>query len=193
MEIIFTVALIDSQFEMRKKEYIYSLNKLIDWGYKPIITEARAIQDTFLDDYGNVFYARSNIDSLKNKGVKIKALKIKPTAMIDISDGLSSEILHLCKNSKVGCNLFEEKVPMDLQTKKMAEELNINPLVAALNGGEDYELLFTLSPEDAEKLKNDPDFTVIGLITEEAEGANLMTSGGLKIPLQAQGWNHLGE
>jgi thiamine-monophosphate kinase len=120
-------------------------------------------------------------------------LKIKPTSMIDISDGLSSEILHLCKNSKVGCNLFEEKLPMDLQTKKMAEELNINPLVAALNGGEDYELLFTISPEDVEKLKNDPDFTVIGEITEEPEGANLMTTGGTKIPLQAQGWEHLGE
>jgi thiamine-monophosphate kinase len=117
-------------------------------------------------------------------------LQIKPTSMIDISDGLSSEILHLCKNSKVGCNLFEEKVPMDLQTKKMAEELNINPLVAALNGGEDYELLFTLSPEDAEKLKNDPDFTVIGEITKADEGASLVTTGGSKIELQAQGWNH---
>jgi len=72
----------------------------------------------------------------------------------------------------------------------MAEELNINPLVAALNGGEDYELLFTLSPGNAEKIKNDPDFTVIGEITEASEGANLMTTGGSKIPLQAQGWNH---
>jgi len=117
-------------------------------------------------------------------------LKIKPTSMIDISDGLSSEILHLCKNSRTGCNLFEEKVPMDLQTKKMAEEMNINPLVAALNGGEDYELLFTLSPGDAEKIKNDPDFTIIGEITEFAEGANLLTAGGSKIELQAQGWEH---
>jgi thiamine-monophosphate kinase len=72
----------------------------------------------------------------------------------------------------------------------MAEELNISPLVAALNGGEDYELLFTLSPGDAEKIKNDPDFTVIGEITEEAEGANLLTTGGSKIALHAQGWNH---
>lgn len=122
--------------------------------------------------------------------IAFEKLQIKPTSMIDISDGLSSEILHLCKNSKVGCNLFEEKVPMDLQTKKMAEELNINPLVAALNGGEDYELLFTLSPENAEKLKNDPDFTVIGEVTEADEGAHLLTTGGSKIPLQAQGWNH---
>jgi thiamine-monophosphate kinase len=117
-------------------------------------------------------------------------LQIKPTSMIDISDGLSSEILHLCKNSKVGCQLFEEKILMDMQTKKMAEELNINPLVAALNGGEDYELLFTLSPGDSEKIKNDPDFTVIGEINDASEGANLVTTSGSRIPLQAQGWNH---
>lgn len=119
-------------------------------------------------------------------------LSIKPTSMIDISDGLSSEIMHLCKNSNVGCRLFEEKVPLDSQTRQMADELNINPLVAALNGGEDYELLFTLSPEDALKLKNDPDFTAIGEITQHSEGAVLITTGGSEIPLQAQGWKHLG-
>jgi thiamine-monophosphate kinase len=79
---------------------------------------------------------------------------------------------------------------MDNQTKKMAEELNINPLVAALNGGEDYELLFTVSPEDYEKLKNDPDFTAIGEMVNEAEGTNLVTSSGSLVPLWAQGWNH---
>ena len=72
-----------------------------------------------------------------------KKANIKPTSMIDISDGLSSEIMHLCKSSKTGCNLYEDKIPLDKQTKKMAEEMSINPLVAALNGGEDYELLFT--------------------------------------------------
>ncbi len=118
-------------------------------------------------------------------------LQIKPTSMIDISDGLSSEILHLCNNSKVGCLLHEEKVPMDNQTKRMAGELNINPLVAALNGGEDYELLFTLAPDDIEKIRTDPDFTVIGEITEVQEGANLLTTGGARIPLKAQGWKHL--
>jgi len=117
-------------------------------------------------------------------------LEIKPTSMIDISDGLSSEILHLCKNSKVGCNLYEDKIPMDEQTKQMAAELNINPLVAALNGGEDYELLFTISLTDYEKIKNDPDFTIIGHITKTAEGTNLITSGGSAIQLEAQGWNH---
>ncbi len=119
-----------------------------------------------------------------------KKMGIKPTSMIDISDGLSSEIMHLCKNSGVGCSLFEDKVPMDLQTKQMAEELNINPLVAALNGGEDYELLFTLPLDDYEKIKNDPDFTIIGHMTEASEGINLITTGGSAIPLQAQGWNH---
>ncbi|MFW6290646.1 MAG: thiamine-phosphate kinase, partial [Mariniphaga sp.] len=105
--------------------------------------------------------------------VAFEKLKIKPTSMIDISDGLSSEIMHLCKKSHVGCRLFEERVPVDNQTRQMALEMNINPLVAALNGGEDYELLFTLSPEDAERIKNDPDFTVIGEITEASKGANL--------------------
>ena len=119
-----------------------------------------------------------------------KKLGIKPTSMIDISDGLSSEIMHLCKNSGVGCSLFEDKIPLDFQTKQMAEELSINPLVAALNGGEDYELLFTLPLGDYEKIKNDPDFTIIGHMTEASEGAQLITAGGNTIPLQAQGWNH---
>ena len=117
-------------------------------------------------------------------------LEIKPTSMIDVSDGLSSEIIHLCKNSKVGCNLYEEKIPMDEQTKQMAEEMNINPLVAALNGGEDYELLFTISQSDYEKIKTDPDFTIIGHMTESSEGTNLITNAGSAIPLEAQGWNH---
>ncbi len=116
---------------------------------------------------------------------------IKPTSMIDISDGLSSEILHLCKSSGVGCELTEADIPMDPQTKKMAEELNINPLVAALNGGEDYELLFTLSPLDYEKIKNDPDFTMVGAITDASKGTNLIASGGTAVPLWAQGWSHL--
>lgn len=119
-----------------------------------------------------------------------KRLGIKPTSMIDISDGLSSEVMHLCNNSGTGCSVFEEKIPMDMQTKKMAEELSINPLVAALNGGEDYELLFTIPLADHEKIKNDPDFTIIGHMTEASEGTNLVTAAGSAIPLQAQGWNH---
>jgi thiamine-monophosphate kinase len=119
-----------------------------------------------------------------------KKLEIKPTSMIDISDGLSSEIHHLCKNSNLGCNIYEDKIPLDFQTKKMAEEMNINPLVAALNGGEDYELLFTLALSDYDKIKNDADFTIIGHMTEAKDGVNLITGAGSAIPLVAQGWEH---
>jgi len=114
--------------------------------------------------------------------------------MIDISDGLSSEILHLCTQSEVGCRLYEDRLLFDNQTKKMAAELNINPLVAALNGGEDYELLFTLPVIDHDKIRNHPDISVIGHITNKSEGVNLITAGiGQSIPLQAQGWNPLKE
>ena len=121
-----------------------------------------------------------------------RELGIKPTSMIDISDGLSSEIIHLCTESEVGCRLYEDRLLYDNQTKKMAEELNINPLVAALNGGEDYELLFTLPVADHDKIRNHPDISVIGHITDKSEGVNLITAGvGQAIPLQAQGWNPL--
>ena len=121
-----------------------------------------------------------------------KTLNVKPTSMIDISDGLSSEILHLCEDSGVGCRLYEERLSFDPQAKKMAEEININPLIAALNGGEDYELLFTIPVQDHDKVRNHPDITVIGHMTQKEEGAMLVTSGGVQeIPLQAQGWNPL--
>ena len=143
-----------------------------------------------LDGYDYILERQLKPEARGDIIAAFKRLGIKPTSMIDISDGLSSEIMHLCKNSGVGCSLFEDKVPMDYQTKQMAEEFNINPLVAALNGGEDYELLFTLPLDDYEKIKNDPDFTVIGHMTEADEGVNLQTTGGSSIPLEAQGWNH---
>jgi thiamine-monophosphate kinase len=118
-------------------------------------------------------------------------LKIKPTSMIDISDGLSSEIKHICKQSGVGAKIYEEKIPLDKETKAMAEELNINPLVAALNGGEDYELLFTLPLTDHDKIRNHPDITIIGHITDASEGTVLVATGGSEIELTAQGWNPL--
>lgn len=121
------------------------------------------------------------------------SLGLKPTSMIDISDGLSSEILHLCEDSGVGCRLYEERLSFDQQVHKMAEEINIHPLVAALNGGEDYELLFTVPITDHEKVRNHPDITVIGHITKAEEGTLLIAAGGVQeIPLQAQGWNPLG-
>ncbi len=121
-----------------------------------------------------------------------QSLNIKPTSMIDISDGLSSEILHLCEDSEVGCRLYEERIVFDPQVQKMAEEIHINPIVAALNGGEDYELLFTIPLIDHDKVRNHPDITVIGHITKKKDGAMLVTRGGIQeIPLSAQGWNPL--
>jgi thiamine-monophosphate kinase len=122
----------------------------------------------------------------------LKSLNVQPTSMIDISDGLSSELIHICKASGVGCRVYEDKIPLDYQTKKFAEELHINPLVAALNGGEDYELLFTVPLADHDKIKNDPDITIIGHMVDTREGVNLITTlEGKAIPLQAQGWNPL--
>lgn len=116
---------------------------------------------------------------------------IKPTAMMDISDGLSSELLHICKASHTGCRVYEDRIPIDYQTAVMAEELGMNLVTAALNGGEDYELLFTVpltAHETIEKLKG---IKVIGHITKEDLGCALVTRDGTEIPLRAQGWNPL--
>ncbi|MBS1646671.1 MAG: thiamine-phosphate kinase [Bacteroidetes bacterium] len=119
----------------------------------------------------------------------LKELDIKPTSMIDISDGLASEILHLCDQSSVGCTLYEEKIPLDSMTVSRAQDFNIDPTLCALSGGEDYELLFTINQKDFEKIKNHPDFTIIGHITDKAAGAQLVTRSGSSIPLTAQGWD----
>ncbi|PZW41779.1 thiamine-monophosphate kinase [Mesonia algae] len=131
--------------------------------------------------------ARKDISSL------LAALEVQPTSMIDISDGLSSEIIHLCKNSKVGANLFEEKIPLDPAVISVCEEFNIDSTTIALNGGEDYELLFTVDQKDFDKIKGNPNFTIIGHMTEEREGMHLVTRGNQKIPMKAQGWNTFGD
>lgn len=119
----------------------------------------------------------------------LKDLEIKPTSMIDISDGLSSEIMHICTQSKVGCNIYEDKLPLDPQVISTCEEFEIDSTMVALSGGEDYELLFTISMDDFDKLKGNPNFTVIGHITEENVGKNLITRANQQIKLKAQGWN----
>ncbi|KIA90034.1 thiamine-phosphate kinase [Kaistella jeonii] len=120
----------------------------------------------------------------------LKELDIKPTSMIDVSDGLSSEILHLSDQSKVGFHLYEEKIPMDSLTIATAEELNLNPVMCALSGGEDYELLFTIAPEDFDKIKNHPDFTIVGHAVDLEQGNFLVARGSNElIPLNAQGWD----
>lgn len=115
--------------------------------------------------------------------------EITPTSMIDISDGLSSEMLHICKQSKVGCVIKEEKLPIDDEAKEMAFEFQIDPTMCALNGGEDYELLFTIAQGDYEKVAKNNTITVIGYITPEEEGAVLETKKNNRHKLTAQGWN----
>ena len=119
----------------------------------------------------------------------LKEIEVKPTAMIDVSDGLASEILHICKQSDKGCNLYEEKIPLDPMTFETAREFNLDPTVCALSGGEDYELLFTVKQADYDKIKFKMDITIIGYITEPSAGCNLITKGGVVHPLKAQGWN----
>lgn len=115
--------------------------------------------------------------------------KIVPTSMIDVSDGLSSEVLHLCKQSGVGCVLYEEKLPIAEDTKLAAFKFNLDPTACALSGGEDYELLFTVKQDDYEKISSNADISVIGYITDSEAGAHIVTKGGSKHPVTAQGWN----
>jgi thiamine-monophosphate kinase len=123
---------------------------------------------------------------------QLKILGIKPTSMIDISDGLASEILHLCKESGVGCQLYEERIPIDPTTDRMAKEFQIVPSVAALSGGEDYELLFTIDQKDYEKIQTlSADVTVIGYMTDDKGIAEMITPDGHVIPIKAQGWDHM--
>lgn len=128
--------------------------------------------------------ARTDIKNTLNE------LGVKPTSMIDISDGLSSEILHLSDQSKVGFRLYEEKIPLDSLTISTADELNLNPAMCAMNGGEDFELLFTIAPEDFEKIRNHPDFSIIGHAVELEQGNYLVARGSNElIALNAQGWD----
>ncbi len=121
----------------------------------------------------------------------LKSLKVKPTSMIDVSDGLSSEILHLCTQSKVGVELYEEKIPIDPLTFDTAREFNLDPTVCVLSGGEDYELLFTVDLADYDKIKNSMDISIIGHITNESKGCLMVAKAGTVHELKAQGWNAL--
>ena len=127
-------------------------------------------------------------EARKDMVLMLKDIGIKPTSMIDISDGLSSEILHIAKSSNVGVKLFEDKIPIDPTAFKTARDFNLDPVTAALSGGEDYELLFTIKTEDYEKIKNNPDITAIGHITDKDYGCKLITKNGSEIDIKAQGW-----
>jgi len=120
----------------------------------------------------------------------LKELNVVPSAMIDISDGLASEIMHLCKASKVGCRVYDEKLPIDGKTSMTAIEFNLDPVTCALNGGEDYELLFTVKQDDFAKIKGNPHMTVIGHVTDKTDGMYYVDKNGAVIELRAQGWDH---
>ncbi len=122
---------------------------------------------------------------------KLKKAEILPTSMIDISDGLASEVLHICKSSDTGCVIYEEKIPIDQSTFDMAKEFKIVPTVAAMNGGEDYELLFTINQDDYEKLNTIKNVSIIGYITDKAEGQRLITNDDQSFDIEAQGWDAL--
>ncbi len=142
-----------------------------------------------LDGYdyvlGRQLKPEARIDIIK----LLKEKEILPTSMIDISDGLASEIKHLCKESKLGCQLFEDKIPIDVTAVNVAEEFKIDPTIAALSGGEDYELLFTISQADYDKIKDLEGISVIGHMTDIAEGEKLISRSGTSIELKAQGWD----
>ncbi|WP_431157217.1 thiamine-phosphate kinase [Winogradskyella poriferorum] len=121
----------------------------------------------------------------------LEKLEVKPTSMIDISDGLSSEIIHICEQSNVGIDLYENKIPLDPQVISACEEFDIDSTTVALNGGEDYELLLSISQEDYPKIKANPNFTVIGYFTEKEKGRHLVTRAEERIEIIAQGWNSL--
>ena len=146
-----------------------------------------------LEAYTYLIERQLKPEARKDVRTLLHALEIKPTSMIDISDGLSSEIIHLCKQSKVGCNLYEDKLPIDPQFINVCEEFQIDSTTVAINGGEDYELLFTISIDDFSKIKGNPNFTIIGHMTQESEGIHLITRADTKIPLKARGWNALTE
>lgn len=116
---------------------------------------------------------------------------IKPTSMMDISDGLSSDVMHICKASETGCVIYEDKLPLNDDAKAFAYKLQLDPTACALSGGEDYELLFTVAQTDYEKIKTNPSVSIIGYVTEPGEGKHLITRGGNKHALVAQGWNHV--
>lgn len=142
-----------------------------------------------LTSYAYLIERQLKPEARKDMVELLEKLEVHPTSMIDISDGLSSEILHLCKNSEVGCNLYEDKIPLDPTVISACEEFRLDSTLVALSGGEDYELLFTIDQKEFLKIKGNPNLTVLGHITDKNEGTHLISRNDSKIPLTAQGWN----
>ena len=145
-----------------------------------------------LDNYTYLIERQLKPEARKDVAGLLKELEVKPTSMIDISDGLSSELFHICTQSKVGCKIYEDKLPLDPQVISTCEEFELDSTMVALSGGEDYELLFTVPIADFDKIKGNPNFSIIGHITAENQGLNLVTRASQEIELKAQGWNAMG-
>lgn len=144
-----------------------------------------------LDAYTYLIERQLKPEARKDISGLLKELDVKPTSMIDISDGVSSELFHICTQSKVGCKIYEDKLPLDPQVISTCEEFELDSTMVALSGGEDYELLFTVPISDFDKIKGNPNFSIIGHITEENQGLQLITRANQEIELKAQGWNSL--
>ena len=144
-----------------------------------------------LDAYTYLIERQLKPEARKDISGLLKELEVKPTSMIDISDGVSSELFHICTQSKVGCKIYEDKLPLDPQVISTCEEFELDSTMVALSGGEDYELLFTVPISDFDKIKDNPNFSIIGHITEENQGLQLITRANQEIELKAQGWNSL--
>jgi thiamine-monophosphate kinase len=142
-----------------------------------------------LEPYSYIVERQLKPEARKDIIALLKGLEVHPTAMIDISDGLSSEILHLCKQSNVGCNVYEDKIPLDPMVISACEEFKLDSSLVALSGGEDYALLFTIDQKEFPKIKGNPNLTVVGHMTAADQGAHLISRNDAKIPLTAQGWN----
>lgn len=143
-----------------------------------------------LDNYTYLIERQLKPEARKDVAGILKELEVKPTSMIDISDGLSSELFHICTQSKVGCKIYEDKLPLDPQVIATCEEFELDSTMVALSGGEDYELLFTVPIGDFDKIKGNPNFSIVGHITEENQGLQLVTRANQEIELKAQGWNN---
>ena len=144
-----------------------------------------------LEDKAYVVGRQLKPEARTNIIYELQEAGVVPTSMIDISDGLASELLHLCRQSGKGAQLFEENIPIADETFLAADEFKVSPLTIALNGGEDYELLFTIQASDYEKVKNSPHISFVGFITNDPQNVELVTKNGGRLPIQAQGWQHL--
>lgn len=156
------------------------------------VAAERKTQEPFQPDFaGKEYILERQLKPEARKDIvqMLKDKDIHPTSMMDVSDGLSSELLHICKASGVGCRVYEDRIPIDYQTACMAEEFNMNMVTAAMNGGEDYELLFTVPLTDNEKVEKLEGVKVIGYVTDKDLGASMITRDGQEMPIRAQGWN----